>query len=162
MWLRGKITPILGFMSNRPYPNAGACYELELYLAISNCAGIDPGLYHYGPQEHQLSRISGKTPDLAALLAEAGGNSHHGDLPQVLMIIAARFQRTSWDYESIAYANILKDVGVLYQTMYLVATAMGLAPCALGSGNADLFALAAGTDYYAESSVGEFLLGSRP
>ena len=44
--------------------------------------------------------------------------------------------------------------------MYLVATAMGLAPCALGGGNAALFAEAIGTDYCAESSVGEFVLGS--
>jgi hypothetical protein len=44
--------------------------------------------------------------------------------------------------------------------MYLVATAMNLAPCAIGCGNADLFAASAGTDYYTESSVGEFILGS--
>jgi hypothetical protein len=50
-------------------------------------------------------------------------------------------------------------LGVLFQTMYLTATAMGLAPCAVG-GDADLFARAAGTDYYAETSVGEFLLGN--
>ena len=58
--------------------------------------------------------------------------------------------------------NILKHVGVLYQTMYLVATSMGLAPCGLGGGNADAFAAAAGTSYYEESSVGGFLLGSKP
>jgi SagB-type dehydrogenase family enzyme len=62
----------------------------------------------------------------------------------------------------MAYAAVLKDVGVLYQTMYLVATAMGLAPCALGGGDSDLFAAAIGGDYYAEASVGEFLLGSKP
>ncbi len=61
----------------------------------------------------------------------------------------------------MAYSIILKHVGVLYQTMYLVATAIDLAPCGLGVGNADLFATAAGTDYYAESSVGEFMLGSK-
>ena len=54
-----------------------------------------------------------------------------------------------------------KNVGVLYQTMYLVTAAMGLAPCGLGAGNSALFARAAGTDYFAESSVGELLLGSR-
>jgi len=43
----------------------------------------------------------------------------------------------------------------------LAATAMGLAPCALGAGNSDLFAWASGIDYYAEGSVGEFLLGSK-
>lgn len=61
----------------------------------------------------------------------------------------------------MAYATTLKNVGVLYQTMYLVATAMGLAPCALGGGDSDRFAAAVGSDYYTETSVGEFLLGSR-
>ena len=74
--------------------------------------------------------------------------------------MAARFSWVVWKYESIAYALTLKHVGVLYQTMYLAATAMGLAPCAIGGGDADLFAQATGTDYYAETSVGEFLLGS--
>jgi SagB-type dehydrogenase family enzyme len=78
---------------------------------------------------------------------------------QVLLILAARFPCLAWKYESIAYALTLKHVGVLYQTRYLAATAMGLAACAIGGGDADLFARAAGTDYYAETSVGEFLLG---
>jgi hypothetical protein len=51
---------------------------------------------------------------------------------------------------------------VVFQTMYPSATAMSLAPCALGCGNSDLFARAGGTDYYLETSVGEFLLGSAP
>jgi oxazoline/thiazoline dehydrogenase len=42
--------------------------------------------------------------------------------------------------------------------MYLVATAMNLAPCGLGGGDSDLFAAAAGLDYYVETSVGEFML----
>ena len=82
------------------------------------------------------------------------------DTLQVLLILAARFARVAWKYESIAYALTLKHVGVLYLTMYLAATAMGLAPCAIGGGDADLFARVTGTDYYAESSVGEFLLGT--
>jgi hypothetical protein len=38
---------------------------------------------------------------------------------------------------------------------------MNLAPCALGGGNSDLFAEAAGLDYYAETSVAEFMLSAR-
>ena len=53
----------------------------------------------------------------------------------ILLVLTARFQRVSWKYELIAYATILKGVGVLYQTMYLVATAMRLAPCAIGAGD---------------------------
>ena len=45
--------------------------------------------------------------------------------------------------------------------MYLVATAMDLAPCGVDNGDADLFATAAGLNYYAQTSVGEFVIGSR-
>lgn len=58
------------------------------------------------------------------------------------------------------WAASLKNTGVLYQTMYLVGTAMNLAPCALGNGNAELFSKAVGTDYFEESSIGEFMLGT--
>ena len=47
-------------------------------------------------------------------------------------------------------------------TCQMVATAMGLAPCGLGAGNSALLAEAIGTCYVAESSVGEFILGSAP
>jgi SagB-type dehydrogenase family enzyme len=79
-----------------------------------------------------------------------------------LITLAARFQRVSWKYQSIAYALILKNVGVIYSTMYLVATAMDLAPCALGTGDSDYFTKLSGTDYLQETSVGEFILGSKP
>ena len=46
--------------------------------------------------------------------------------PQVLITVAARFGRISWKYSSLAYALILKDPGVLIQTLYLMATEMGL------------------------------------
>jgi len=61
----------------------------------------------------------------------------------------------------MAYSTILKNVGALYQNMYLVATAMELSPCALGSGDADLLCRTAGLDYLVESPVGEFILGSK-
>jgi SagB-type dehydrogenase family enzyme len=80
--------------------------------------------------------------------------------PQVVIILASRFQRLSWKYSGMAYATTLKNVGVLYQTMYLVATAMGLAPCALGGGDSALFSEAVGANSLEESSVGEFILGS--
>jgi oxazoline/thiazoline dehydrogenase len=147
-------------VSSRPYPGGGGAYELEVYLTVTACEGIATGFYHYEPREHQLSRISAPSAGTDALLRSAcvaAGISHP---PQILITVTARFQRMSWKYESIAYAAILKDVGVLYQTMYLVATAMRLAPCALGSGNSDAFAAAADLRYLEESSVGEFMLGS--
>jgi oxazoline/thiazoline dehydrogenase len=154
-----KIFSVNGFeFTNRVYPSSGAAYELELYLAINRCNGLASGLYHYLPVKHQLSRLSAQTADVSKLLKSAASTAHTR-IPQILIIVSARFQRMMWRYESIAYAAILKDVGVLYQTFYLVATAMGLSACALGVGNSDLFSEAARTNYYEETSVGEFMLG---
>lgn len=158
--IKNLIQTEKGELISRPYPSGGAMYELELYPVVDRCQDILPGLYYYQPQAHELSCISDKTEAVEALLKGAGMAMGQGK-PQLLIVITARFQRLAWKYESIAYALMLKHVGALYQTMYLVATAMNLAPCGIGNGDSDLFAEAAGCNYYAETSVGEFALGSR-
>jgi oxazoline/thiazoline dehydrogenase len=147
--------------SNRPYPSGGGSYDLELYLTVNTCDGIPSGIYHYDPLNHRLEKLADRNAHVETLLRDASISAARLCVPQVLISLASRFQRLGWKYNAIAYAATLKNVGVLYQTMYLVATAMGLAPCGLGSGNSDLLAEAVGLDYLKESSVGEFMLGSR-
>ena len=79
--------------------------------------------------------------------------------PQVLVTIAARFGRVSWKYSSLAYALVLKDVGVLTQTLYLMATDMALGGCAIGISNIELFARMTGLEFHVEGPVGQFALG---
>jgi SagB-type dehydrogenase family enzyme len=79
--------------------------------------------------------------------------------PQVLITIAARFGRVSWKYSSVAYSLILKDVGVLLQTLYMMVTDMRLGGCAIGSNDIDLFARMTGIEFHIEGSVGQFALG---
>ena len=146
---------------DRPYPAGGSLHELEVYPVVTRCDGLDVGLWHYSSLEHELHHVAGLTPAVQAVLAEARLASTMPTDPQVLLVVTARFGRLMRKYDAVAYALTLKHVGVLYQTLYLVATAMGLAACGLGGGNADRFAAASGLDYYAESSVGEFVLGSR-
>ena len=161
---REAVTPRGQFqlaLSSRPYPTGGALFELEVYPVVQACHGLDPGLYHYDPQEHRLVRVTEITVEVECLLDEAGlAVGMDGDRLQVLLVLAARFERVMWKYSGVSYSLILKDVGVAFQNMYLAATAMDLAPCALGAGNSDLFARAIGSDYYSETSVGEFTLGS--
>lgn len=149
-------------LAHRPYPGGGGMYELELYLTVHRCQDLPPGLYRYDPAAHALRPRPAAEADRRALLRDAQGATAMEDPPQVLITVAARFARMSAKYESMAYATILKDVGVLYQTMYLVATEMGLAACAVGGGDSERFARAAALDPYEEGSVGEFLLGARP
>jgi SagB-type dehydrogenase family enzyme len=154
--------PVRVDFASRPYPAGGGLYELEVYATVNVCANLDPGLYYYDAARHRLVRLCGRTADVTSLLRDAAESATIPEASlQVLLILAARFPRVAWKYESLAYALTLKHVGVVYQTMYLAATAMGLAPCAVGGGDADRFARAAGTSYYAETSVGEFLLGSK-
>lgn len=164
-WEYDAYTP-LGVMpveaTLRTYPSGGALYPLEIYPVVQACVPLQPGLYHYDPLEHRLGQLSGLTSGIRQLIEQAGAAAAiPGRSVQVLLVVTARFQRVAWKYSSLAYALILKDLGGLVQNMYLAATAMGLAPCALGAGNSDLFAWASGIDYYAEGSVGEFLLGSK-
>ncbi|MFQ5732980.1 MAG: SagB family peptide dehydrogenase [Planctomycetaceae bacterium] len=148
--------------TSRPYPSGGAMYELEIYPVVQHCRDLNAGLYRYDALGHRLHRLSEWSPSVEQLIVDAGLAA---DIPsvsiQVLLTISARYPRVAWKYASVSYALILKNVGVLYQTMYLTAEAMKLAPCALGSGDSDVFAKSIGGDYYAETSVGEFLLGSR-
>jgi SagB-type dehydrogenase family enzyme len=143
----------------RPYPSAGAAYELELYLAVNLCEGLARGFYHYDAGAHGLAPIGVSTNELEALLAGAEYAMDSPAAPQILITIAARFGRMSWKYSSIAYALILKDAGVLTQTLYLMASEMGLGGCAIGIANIDLFAKMTGVEFHVEGPVGQFAIG---
>lgn len=145
-----------------PYPTAGSTGGLELYAAVRLVDGLPPGLYHYDGVAHRLHPLAAPEPAVRELLGRAADSAGVAAKPQVLVIISARFGRVMWKYQTMGYGLILKNTGVLFHLMYLVATAMDLAPCALGAGDAELFSRAAGLDPAAESSVGEFMLGSRP
>jgi SagB-type dehydrogenase family enzyme len=143
----------------RPYPSGGSAYELELYLTVANCEGLARGFYHYDAGEHALVPIAAPAHQLDALLTGAAFAMGAPAAPQILITIAARFGRVSWKYSSVAYSLILKDVGVLIQTLYLMATDMGLGGCAIGTNNIDLFAKMTGIDFHVEGAVGQFALG---
>ncbi len=162
--VRAKSSPSMSpyDMTSRPYPSAGAVYDLEIYLTVHRCHGLDSGSYHYDPEKHRLIDLATDAADQVRLLNDASMAAEMATHPDVLITLTSRFQRASWKYKGFAYALILKNVGVLYQTMYLVATSMRLSISALGAGDSDLAARAFHLDYLEESSVGELLLGSAP
>lgn len=154
-------TDTIGPYVRKVYPSGGSLHSLETYVVSVRCDGLDHGVHHYRAADHALTPVCGYTDDVEELLQEArvGTGGALPDVPSVLLVITSRFRRVMWKYQSMAYGTILKEVGGLYQTMYLVATTMGLSPTAIGAGDSDRFARVAGTDYYLETSVGEFVLG---
>jgi SagB-type dehydrogenase family enzyme len=147
---------------SQPYPSGGALHALELYPVVTRVAGLPAGMYRYDAHGHRLDRLAGPARPVRQLVRFAASSAGSDTPPQVLIVIAARFGTTMWKYENIGYSLLLKEVGALFQTMYAVATAMELAPCALGTGDSELFARATGLPYLEESAIGEFILGSRP
>jgi SagB-type dehydrogenase family enzyme len=154
----GEVRPVVTY-AVRPYPSGGGSWELELYLAVATCEGLAPGFYHYDAGRHALTNIPVRAHELDALLMGAAFAMDAPDMPQILITIAARFGRVSWKYGSIAYALILKDVGVLMQTFYLMATDMRLGGCAIGTVNIDQFARMTGMEFHVEGPVGQFAVG---
>ncbi|MBM3652668.1 MAG: SagB/ThcOx family dehydrogenase [Alphaproteobacteria bacterium] len=143
----------------RPYPSGGASYELELYLAVDRCEGLARGFYHYDASRHALVLIETNEHWLTAMLEDAQFAMGAPVVPQVLVTMAARFSRVSWKYSGFAYALVLKHVGVLMQTLYLMAAEMEIGACAIGVGDIDLFAKMTGLAFHVEGSVGQIAIG---
>lgn len=144
----------------RPYPSGGSLHELELYLAIGACDGLEPGFHHYRGDAHRLTELPGAAAAAEAMLASAAlAWGQAGQPPQVLVVIAARLPRLAWKYAGIAYKISLLNAGVAIQTLSLVTTDLGLAGAAVGSGDPGLFARATGCDPLEETSIAEFGFG---
>jgi oxazoline/thiazoline dehydrogenase len=143
----------------RPYPSAGSLHELELYLAVGACRGLEAGLYHYRGDEHTLISLGATGPSEAMLADCARAWQQPGHPPQVLVVIASRLPRLASKYEGYAYRLSLMNAGVLIANLQLVLTDMGLAGAAAGSGDPDLFAAATGADSWEETSIAEFGFG---
>jgi SagB-type dehydrogenase family enzyme len=147
-------------LMSRPFPSGGSIHEIEFYVAIGAGQGLAAGLYHYRGLEHALERLPDTAEGAGRLLADSARAMGQPDAPpHVLVVLTCRLPRLAWKYEGIAYRVSLVNAGVAVQTMYLVATDMGLAGCANGSGDSRLFAEVTGLDPLRETSIAEFALG---
>lgn len=144
--------------TRRVYPAGGSAYELELYVIAGVCSGLDRGIYHYEPLGHQLEKIHNDNGGIASALDSARRAQRAAEAPPLLLIATSRLPRLSWIYASIAYNLTLQNLGHLWQTMYLVATAMGLNPCAIGSGDTVYYEHLLGINSQDEVPVGWFTL----
>jgi SagB-type dehydrogenase family enzyme len=163
--VRAVHATTVGGELDRPAPSGGGIAAISVYPLVVACEGLDPGLYHYDGVGHVLRALSAAPSDaLARLTSDARQTAMlEPDAPlQVLLLLAARFGRLQYKYSAMSYAAVLKDVGVLYQSLYLTATVLGLGGCAMGAGDALAFEQASGLDRWEEGSVGEFLVVGGP
>lgn len=152
---------LLGDHVFRPFASGGARSELELYVIANNVVDLSPGAHYYDARSHELVMVRSRDAYQERVNRRARmatGDSLNTD-PPILVLITAVFSRMMWKYRGMGLSIIYKDVGCLYQTLYMVATALGLGPCGIGGAEESLNSRWLGLDPLVESQVGCVLVG---
>lgn len=109
-------------------PSGGGLHPIEAYLLVQRVDGLASGLYHYQCVEHALEplQLLGSEPLASCAHDLVAGQRWFADAP-VLVLLAARFQRSFWKYRNHAKAwrVVQLDAGHLSQSFYLSATEQG-------------------------------------
>lgn len=148
----------LGTLMLRTSPCGGARHELEAYVAVLDVHGVEPGLYHYSPENHALELVDGDF-DRAAL-HRLTYESEMCTPSAFVCFVTAVFERTMWKYRHPrAYRVTLLNAGHLGQTFVLTATALGLGPWQSAAFRDDEVEAAIGIDGFSEGAIYMFGAG---
>ena len=128
LWAAQGITSPQGL---RTAPSAGALYPLELYVVTGNVEGLPPAVYHYRPKAHHLIKIL-EGDQRRVLARTALGQSWISDAAAVV-VIAAKYKRTTRKYGERGIRYVHMEVGHAGQNLFLQAEAMGLATVVVGA-----------------------------
>jgi SagB-type dehydrogenase family enzyme len=113
-------------------PSAGALYPLEIYLLAGNVKGLNPGIYKYLPEGHQLIRTYDK--DVRKELTEAALNQDFITQAPISLVYSAVFERTTKKYGQRGRERyVYMDMGHSAENVCLQAVALGLGSCAVGA-----------------------------
>jgi putative peptide maturation dehydrogenase len=149
-------TPMGAPCIKRTSPSGGGLHPVEAYPLLTGVAGLATGLHHYNVRDHTLELIEALDPAAARSTATMFmcGQSYFG-AAHMSIVLTARFHRSHWKYRAHdkAYAGILMDAAHLSQTLFLVATDLGLGAfvtLAVNGGDAEQ---RIGLDGYAEGVI---------
>jgi len=137
-------------------PSGGALHPSEVYVLARHVEGVEPGLYHYGAERHELELLDRLTSDELGTLATelSAGQPFVADVP-VLFLVTTRFYRNFWKYRRHrrAYAVLLMDAAHLAQTFYLVCAELGLGAFVTAAANGANMEELLGLDRFSEGAL---------
>jgi SagB-type dehydrogenase family enzyme len=114
----------------RTIPSAGAVYPLEIFFHSRVVSGLPPGLYHYHPVRHEVSRVA--EGDQTAKIASALIQKQYAVTTSMILLIGAMFERTTIKYGDRGYRFVLLEAGHAAQNICLAASALGLGCVPIG------------------------------
>jgi SagB-type dehydrogenase family enzyme len=103
----------------RTYACAGALYPVEVYVVAGEVEGLEPGVYHYAPLEHGLTRL--REGDLRGNLGLAEASPGAATL-----IFTGIPWRTTWKYTTRGFRHLYWDAGMMLANLLASAAALGV------------------------------------
>jgi SagB-type dehydrogenase family enzyme len=104
---------------------------VETYLVVHSVEGIEPGVYHYAVERHELDQL--QVGDFRAAVARAALDQKIADWANVVFVWTAVFERSKWKYKQRAYRYVYLDAGHIAQSVALGAVALGLGSCQIAA-----------------------------
>ncbi|MDX1901077.1 MAG: SagB/ThcOx family dehydrogenase [Gammaproteobacteria bacterium] len=106
-------------------PASGALHAEEAYIIAYQVTGLEQGIYHYRPQDHQLTLLS--KGNYEAEIIQANYHQHHSKGLACGIYLTCRCDKLWWKYKhSRSLKAALLDIGHASQTFLLTATALQL------------------------------------
>ncbi len=102
----------------------GALYEFELYLACSDLAGLEAGLYHFSPADMALRRL--RAGDWRGVLVRATAGEPSVAQAPGIVICAGTYWRNAWKYQARTYRHFGWDNGTLLANLLAEAASLRL------------------------------------
>lgn len=151
LWAAQGITRTVRGFGLRTAPSAGALYPVETYLVVHSVEGIEPGVYHYAVETHELDQL--KAGDFRAAVARAALDQKIAHRANVVLVWTALFERSKWKYKQRAYRYVYLDAGHIAQNVALGAVALGLGSCQIAAIYDDEANALLGVDGVNESAI---------
>ena len=128
LWSAQGITNERGF---RTAPSAGATFPLEMFVVVNQVEGLNKGIYHYLPFEHELEFL--RADDVLEPLFRACLSQSMILDAGATLVFAAVFERTTARYGDRGERYVLNEIGHASQNVHLQAAALDLGTVVIGA-----------------------------
>lgn len=97
----------------------GALYHIDLYVVCAAIAGLEAGVYHFGPHDFALRRL--RRGDHREIVVAASGHERATAAAPVVLVCTSTFWRNAWKYQARTYRHCFWDSGTLLANLLGIA-----------------------------------------
>lgn len=108
-------------------PSTGGLQPIEVYLTVNAVEGLEQGLYHFDPDGRCLEVL--ECGNFRRKVVQSCVFQDWLDAASVVLFLTCDMRKVEWKYGRRAYRFVHVDIGILSQTLHLVATALRLRSC---------------------------------